>query len=410
MNSELENAFNKELNIIKNDLYYQQIEISHQGKEKIVRFDMFYKPLEILSGDSYSLRKTKNGKVAFFLIDAMGKGISASLMATASTTLLNYIFNEMEKKEGFDFQTWVEKYIEYIKDDLLDNEMIAIVFALYDRETSKCCYASFGMPAMLGVDTSKTLFKIKSNNMPINKYTQEFQIQSVSVANIKKILIYTDGLCENKIESGEFYKNYLYEDFLNSHCISDFAQKVEERLQEKQDDIAYFYINSIELSGNWIEKEICASRQAVDDILYEMRNYIRAYNVSAKDISEIMLAMSELLLNALEHGVYGLSKKEKARLIESGDFDEKLDALEETNKNKHIKVMYCIKEKGTKKMFVSRIQDFGEGFDVRELRGLVINPESFNGRGIMIAKKLLDRFYYNEKGNSITMRKYLHVN
>jgi anti-sigma regulatory factor (Ser/Thr protein kinase) len=56
-------------------------------------------------------------------------------------------------------------------------------------------------------------------------------------------------------------------------------------------------------------------------------------------------------------------------------------------------------------MFICKVTDPGLGFDVRELRQLVVNPKSFNGRGIMIIKKLLDRFYYNEQGNSITLRK-----
>lgn len=409
MNSELENAFNKELNIIKNDLYYQQIELHKDEEEKLVRFDMFYKPLDILSGDSYSLRKNHDGKIVFFLIDAMGKGIPASLTATSSTTLLNYIFDQMQRTLDFDFERWIQRYIEYIKGDLLDNEMIAIVFGLYDRATARCHYASFGMPAMLGVDQHNNLIKVKSNNMPINKYTDDFKIGCVSVANIQKILIYTDGLCENRLENGEFYKNFLYKDFIESDCISDFMEVVDRRLKSKEDDIAYFYINTVSLDVQWHIKKIQPSRNSVDEVLTEIRNYIRAEGGEVKDISEIILAMSELLLNAIEHGVYNISKDEKARLIEDSLFDEKLDILENIHKDKHVLVKYLIREVKDKKMFIAKINDYGKGFDVRELRQLVLNPRSFNGRGIMIARKLLDRFYYNEKGNSMTFRKYLHT-
>ncbi|DAB34473.1 MAG TPA: hypothetical protein CFH82_05400, partial [Sulfurospirillum sp. UBA12182] len=76
MNSELENAFNKELNIIKNDLYYQQLEVPRGTNTFLIRLDIAYSPMEILSGDSYSIRKNYDGKIVFFLVDAMGKGIS----------------------------------------------------------------------------------------------------------------------------------------------------------------------------------------------------------------------------------------------------------------------------------------------------------------------------------------------
>jgi len=44
----MENAFNKELYLIKDDLYYQQLEVEKGGKKQYIRFDIFYKPLEIL--------------------------------------------------------------------------------------------------------------------------------------------------------------------------------------------------------------------------------------------------------------------------------------------------------------------------------------------------------------------------
>ena len=41
------------------------------------------------------------------------------------------------------------------------------------------------------------------------------------------------------------------------------------------------------------------------------------------------------------------------------------------------------------------------------LKELVINPQNVNGRGFMIIKKLLDHFYFNEKGNAITIQKFV---
>lgn len=73
MNSELENAFNKELNIIKNDFYYQQLELNRGSFTRIVRLDISYSPMEILSGDSYSIRKSDGDKIAFFLWMLWGK-------------------------------------------------------------------------------------------------------------------------------------------------------------------------------------------------------------------------------------------------------------------------------------------------------------------------------------------------
>ena len=407
LNSELENAFNKELNLIKNDLYYQQVEVNRNGIRKFVRYDVMYKPLEILAGDSYSIRKTKDGKIVSFLLDAMGKGISASITATTSTTLLNYIFDQIHREGNFEFERWIKRFIEYIKGDLLENEMLAIILSCYDKNTSIFKYASFGIPAFLLVDENGKLKKIKSNNPPINVYTDDYVIDEFSLKEIKKALFYTDGLCENRLEDGSFYKEKMYQDFAESDNIMDFINRVNESIEDKADDLTFFYINTIPYNQNYIVRKVPASKEALDGVLVEISEYLKKQETSTKVLSEISLALSELLNNALEHGVYGISNSKKSYLIENGLFDDELNNLAEINKEKTINVKYTIINENDTKIFVARIEDEGKGFDVRSLKHLVVNPEGFNGRGIMIIKKLLDRIYFNEEGNCVTIRKFL---
>jgi len=62
---------------------------------------------------------------------------------------------------------------------------------------------------------------------------------------------------------------------------------------------------------------------------------------------------------------------------------------------------------GSKELFEATIKDEGEGFDPKILKNIVINGAKFNGRGFVIIRKLLDHFYFNEKGNAITIQKFL---
>lgn len=406
-NTEMENAFNKELHLIKDDLYYQQVELGSGDRKKLVRFDVFYKPLEILGGDSYSIRKAKDGKVVFFLVDAMGKGVSASITATSTTTLLNYIFDQMQLQEDFEFERWIQKYMDYIKHDLLDNEMLSIFFGCHDRNNSEFSYASFGMPAFLTVSESNQFTKIKSNNMPINKYSDEFNIDSSCVRNMKKALFYSDGLCESCMENGEFYREQMYKDFHESHNIVDFISRVKRNLIIEDDDMSFFYIDSIPYHKDFTVKEIKPNKEAIDEALHEISSYLRKEDVSIKNLSETSLALSEILTNALEHGVFNIDRSKKHYLIEQDTFDNYISDLEEKHKDDKIIMSYVIKQEGDSRVLIVRVEDNGKGFDTRELKGLVVNSQNFNGRGIMIIKKLLDRFYYNEKGNVITIRKFL---
>lgn len=407
INSELENAFNKELSLIKNDLYYQQIEVKRDAQEYVVRFDIFYKPMEILAGDTYSLRKTKDGRVIFFLLDAMGKGVSASLTATTSTTLLNYIFDQMQRTDNFVFEFWLKRYMDYTIEGLLENEMLSGLFACYNRHDGSLKYASFGMPAMLMIDANFKLHTVKSNNIPINKFMRDWEIDIIDVAGIRRALFYTDGLCESQDANGKFYKTQMYKDFQESINISDFTQRVYENIPTGEDDLSFIFVESLDQNFGAKKKTILATREAVDETLMEISEYARCFSVSPKKISELTLALSELLANAMEHGVFGINNKMKHMLIANGELDDRLNDYEKKFVNRSIDVHYYIKDEGKNRVFIARIHDHGEGFDTKILRDLVIDSKNFNGRGIMIVKKLIDRFYYNEKGNAITIRKYL---
>ena len=55
-------AFKKELNILRNDFYYQLID-----SKSTSLVDFMYKPLDILSGDAYSARRIDQHKTFYLL-------------------------------------------------------------------------------------------------------------------------------------------------------------------------------------------------------------------------------------------------------------------------------------------------------------------------------------------------------
>jgi len=404
---ELQNSLDKELSLMKNDFYYQQIEVNRAGKRNIVRLDVSFNPIGILGGDTYSIRKTVDGKVIFFILDAMGKGISASITAATSATLLNYIFDDMTAHGNFKFKRWINRYIDFVKNEILENEMLAVSFGYYNKKKGFFKQASFGMPVLLMQTFDEEFIKVKSNNAPISRYTDDFVIEKIDVKNIKKALFYTDGLCESVIEDGKFYRDKMYKDFIDSKSIIDFNTRVKENIAQRDDDILYLYIDSLEHNSDFIVKHVKPNMEDIDSIVFEISDYVKNSGAKPKEISELSLALSELMANALEHGVFGLDKNTKNRLINDGKFDIALAEYEKKYKDREIIVKYIVKEEGGSKILVARIEDGGEGFDTKSLRNLVISSEYFNGRGVLIIKKLLDRFYYNEKGNAITIRKFL---
>ena len=404
---DLEKAFNKELFVIKNDLYYQQIDLTKNGKKELLRVDISYKPHSTLSGDTYSLRKTNDGRLVGFIADAMGKDLSAAMSAMAITRFLNYFFDELEEEEGFVFDVWIHKTLKFLQKNLFDEEIMSIVFVEYNIHESVIKYASCGMPAFFIISENGDFQAIRSNNPPLSIFTENVRINSLPSVSISKMLCYSDGLSESLMHGGKIYGSCLKDDFIDSICVKDFRDKVAMHIGQGDDDLTYIYIQKLEISKDFKVLRIPSTYEAIDEALLTVAGYLKSHHVDSKTSSQIMLTFSELLLNALEHGSFGVDKARKNYLIEHNQFDDEMLRLEQLHHNKKIKIIYGIIPNGKRELFEATISDQGEGFDTMVLKNIVINAEKFNGRGFVIIRKLLDHFYFNKKGNAITIQKFI---
>ena len=230
-------TFSKEKTIAKNDIEKNK-EIFHFNCELV------YHPKDTLSGDSYLIKEINRDEYLIFLVDGMGKGISASVTAMLSSAFINYSVNKLVKeKKQFLLQKLLISLQEFIAPNLLEYEVIAASFLYFNKHTMQMEYAIFSMPPVLYMQQSNEVLKIKSNNTPFATYSKEFQIDTVDISHLTKMLIYSDGLNENSIDnSEELYAKYLKEDFKTTKNIQEFQVKAEEKFSLQDDDITYIYI------------------------------------------------------------------------------------------------------------------------------------------------------------------------
>lgn len=126
--------------------------------------------------------------------------------------------------------------------------------------------------------------------------------------------------------------------------------------------------------------------------------------VSPEVKMHLQLALSEMLINAIEHGNCGITYDEKSQFLEEGL--SVVDLVQEKCKDpvtagRKVDFEYDIRPEATR--FV--IRDQGDGFDVEALsEKLKIEGEmSLHGRGIRMAVALARKLAYNKKGNEVTM-------
>lgn len=116
----------------------------------------------------------------------------------------------------------------------------------------------------------------------------------------------------------------------------------------------------------------------------------------------VVSGLAELLINAVEHGNFGMGYDEKTELIKLGNWREEL--LRRPNfpehRNKRVEVILRCKEDGIH----LKITDEGIGFDWRKY--LHVDPsraQDNHGRGVAQANAIsFDQVTYNDVGNQVT--------
>ncbi len=116
----------------------------------------------------------------------------------------------------------------------------------------------------------------------------------------------------------------------------------------------------------------------------------------------VALGLSELLVNAIEHGNLKISYNEKSDLLENGEWDSEVKRRlgQEQFKDKFVEILFTRNAND----ITIVIKDQGEGFDWRKhISSDPANHSSKHGRGIAIAVAMgFNSLTYNEKGNEVT--------
>ncbi len=137
-------------------------------------------------------------------------------------------------------------------------------------------------------------------------------------------------------------------------------------------------------------------------------NYL--YNLNRIDIinkEKLSFVLTELLINAIEHGNCNISYGDKTTWLQNGgDMTELIDqrCKDPTIASRKVYIEYSIYPNHTK----FSITDNGAGFDWRSLKdpskGAV--ALSLHGRGVALSRDMTSDLTYNDKGNSVQFSFY----
>jgi len=406
-------AFKKQMLILKDEM--------SNIKTGNFAIETYFKPLDILSGDSYGSINLKDGRYLFYIIDAMGKGLSASVTALQSISFINHSIELSLLKDDFDLEKTVASFLYYIRDRLMDEEALCCAFTLVDSNKDTLTFANYGLPPIYTSDTEGHVEMYRPNNLPIMRCITGKNVETISLHNIEKILISSDGLAESFTKDNGLYSDLVKEHLSKAITKKHFLSMVNSTIQSNNDDITFFFIkkdNNILAEGN--EYIIKSSMDEVFKLCSILSEQMTKDGIPETESSTVEFAISEILMNALEHGNLGLNFQEKQNLIASNEYDDFLkNACEKGSDNydKKIRVKYEFQKESSDRpgILLLSVTDEGKGFTPANLFKFhtfdgnlcYVDKASYNGRGIFISDNILDGLYYNEEGNCAFLLKII---
>lgn len=151
-----------------------------------------------------------------------------------------------------------------------------------------------------------------------------------------------------------------------------------------------------------IQNDLGLVTRVIDEIIESFGE-----NYSPKDIQAINVSLYEVIINAIEHGNLAIDSKIKNEALQKGTFDNLLKERmkEEPFASKKVVIEYLSDDKNV--TFI--ITDEGEGFNWRAIPDPTKeeNVRKSHGRGLLMVSSCMDEISFNEKGNKITITKYL---
>lgn len=157
------------------------------------------------------------------------------------------------------------------------------------------------------------------------------------------------------------------------------------------------------------QKHVIGNFLNIVDLLSERLTKHLSKYTDGSNIMGVHICLREMLINAVEHGNLAVSYEEKTTMTNREEYVKFLLERQKDPRfrDRKITVLYSL----NRRRVFYRITDEGDGFDHQGL--LNQSPDAPNkqglahGRGVTMTRNIFDVVRYNDKGNQVTLVKYL---
>ncbi len=393
------------------------------------------KAAALFSGDIQLTALSPNGDINVLLGDFTGHGLRSSIGAIP----LAETFRAMTKK-GFSPLEVINQVNNHLYQLLPADLFLAASMVTVSSHDESAYIFNAGLPdTYIFSQDGRIKHKVSSFHPPLGvlpNLLPEVGLKVISIEDTDRVVLISDGIVEARNEKGEMFGFERFEqsaiDGVINHNISQYVlNSVNEFCQSmpQEDDISLIDLpcqgwqqkliashhvenNSFGLidestilpAWRW-ELSLTGKRLAQVNPIPMAMNQIQEIEGYAEHWQSLFTILTELFVNALDHGVLGLSSKLKAN---AEGFAEYYSEREKRLKNLttgfvKISVRYFPLQNGGK--VIVKVKDSGNGFDCSQYTQADISKtkdsEKFSGRGIELITRLCEEVNYRERGTQV---------
>lgn len=403
-------------------------------------------PAETFSGDVIAVAQSSSGDVYAMLSDATGHGLAAAINLIPLTSA----FYAMAAK-GFNLLTITDHLNRIIKDYSLPDRFVAVTLTRWVRREGRLEVINSGNPRALLLDRERRILReFKSGSIPLGILERprfKPMLEAAELAGGEELLMFSDGLIEACDQAGQPFGMEGLTAALADAAPGQFTiDLVRAGLARHAGDIApaddvsvlilspsdfagrgqvepsFDYIGADEREARRVFSRDAAAPQWRIATTYSWRelqkievvpvivDLARTFGIDARIEARVFTVLSELFVNALEHGLLRLESSMKA---EHDGFERYLSLrnkrLRNLREGEISVVLQLTRYSADCGGLHIEVHDSGDGFDHRRcLRSAESGTEGVpslkpSGRGLALLGALCDSITFNEQGNSVAV-------
>jgi serine phosphatase RsbU (regulator of sigma subunit) len=384
-------------------------------------------PASIFSGDMILSEYSPSRDIHFLLGDFTGHGLSSALGAMP----VSEVFRAMTAK-GFTPEEILNGINKKLRQFLPVGMFLGVQLISISHNLDKAIVFNAGMPELLLVDGETNHIKqyVKSNSLPLgvidNIDTSEIG-QSIALNENDKLILYSDGLTEAWSEQEEEFGLHRLEESIQSAPQDRIFDNILDRLHQfcgdrlQSDDVTLIQIDCVpkllpeapshthiapqehhfESSGDW---EYVFSLQ--DRRLNETNpvpiiiNQIMEMEGVESERQALFTVLTELYVNALDHGVLELNSSLKASPEGFAEYFKTRELRLQQLTHGHVIFHVSVEQLNDLRSIMFRVEDSGAGFNHKDhVFDQSRTGNRFSGRGIHLISELCESLRYLGKGN-----------